>query len=118
MNEPKPVNEHGEPLSELEILRSQVQTLEACLRGVQGIIFEDGYEVNVAELRERAEKAEAALSAKRVPTREDVAKALGRGLEQNGALPWEGLDKFNRGTLLDEADAVLALFQPDQMGTE
>lgn len=51
--EPNAVDHTGAPLSEVDNLRSEIKTLEACLRGVQGIVFEDGYEVNVADLKAR-----------------------------------------------------------------
>ena len=45
-----------------------------------------------------------------MPTREQIARALCQGMEQNGGQCWDGLDKFNRGLYYDQADAILALF--------
>ena len=68
----------------------------------------------------RAEKAEAALSAKSVVTREAIAAVLDADIlcfppKRNlSAANWER----QRTATFAKADAVLALFQPDQMGTK
>lgn len=40
--------------------------------------------------------------------REKVAQAVCRAHEQNGGLPWEGIDKHNKGLFYDVADAIIA----------
>ena len=50
-----------EAKAQLAEARQAVQTLEAALRGEQGIIFEVGYEVNVSALREQLAEALTAL---------------------------------------------------------
>ena len=50
-------------LNALAAERSRADSYEAALRGVQGIDFADGYSVNVADLRHRADKAEAEVAA-------------------------------------------------------
>jgi hypothetical protein len=42
--------------SKLESAESRASTLEAALRGVHGVVLDDGYEVNVADLKGRLDE--------------------------------------------------------------
>lgn len=49
-------------VTDLPQLQQTCQTFEAALRGEQGILFEeDGYEVNIADLRAKLDEAEKRL---------------------------------------------------------